>query len=618
VLVRPATGREQARLLAVARRLRAGQPLARAQRLLDLLGPAPATARRAPADPTIAPEVREVLAKAAQPLFRVLVRLAVVAPSAARARGRIHALCGAFAAYEGSVGLRRRRLRRGRRKLEQRQLGRNAFLLSSSELAALAHLPEPQALPGLVRAGARSVPRPAGLPEQGKPLGLDTRGEPVALAIADARYHLHLLGPTGVGKSTLLARLALDDLLAGRGAVVVDPKGDLVEDLLARIPDGLEERVDLLDPLDAAPPGPNVLEGSDADLVTDQLVGIFRRVYEQFWGPRTDDILRAALLTLLASGPGATLADVPRLLSDERFREQLLAELDDPVGLEPFWEWYEQLSEPMRAQATGPVLNKLRAFLLRRNVRAIVGQPRSSVDVTRVLDQGRLLLVRVPKGTLGEDTSRLLGSFVVARVWQAALARAGRAEHERPECALYVDEVQSYLTLPSPLADMLAEARGYHLSLCLAHQHLGQLPREMREALAANARTKLYFQLSLQDAHALARELEPELTAHDLANLPRHTAAAASAKPARPAGRSRCRQNHCRPATRSVPSRCAPPRARGSASSAPASRRASPAAAAGERAHERTADHGADMGADMGAAMGSGPDRRPHTGRVRA
>jgi hypothetical protein len=526
VLVRPATAREQGRLLAVARRLRAGQPLARAQRLLDLLGPAPATARRAPADPTIAPEVREVLAKAGQPLFRVLVRLAVVAPSAARARGRIHALCGAFAAYEGSVGLRRRRLCRGRRKLEQRALGRGAFLLSSSELAALAHLPDPQAIAGLVRAGARSVPPPAGLPEQGKPLGLDTRGEPVLLAITDARYHLHLLGPTGVGKSTLLARLALEDLAAGRGAVVVDPKGDLVEDLLARIPAGLEERVDLLDPLDPAPPGLNVLEGSDADLVTDQLVGIFRRVYEQFWGPRTDDILRAALLTLLASGPGATLADVPRLLSDERFREQLLAELDDPVGLEPFWEWYEQLSEPMRAQATGPVLNKLRAFLLRRNVRAIVGQQRSSIDVTRVLDQGRLLLVRVPKGTLGEDTSRLLGSFVVARVWQAALARAGRAESERPECALYVDEVQSYLTLPSPLAEMLAEARGYHLSLCLAHQHLGQLPREMREALAANARTKLYFQLSLQDAHALARELEPELTAHDLANLPRHTAAA--------------------------------------------------------------------------------------------
>ena len=272
-------------------------------------------------------------------------------------------------------------------------------------------------------------------------------------------------------------------------------------------------------------PGLNVLEGADHDLVVDQLVGIFRRVYERFWGPRTDDILRAGLLTLLETGTGATLADVPRLLTDAHWREQLLDELDDPVGLEPFWEWYDGLGEAMRAQTTGPVLNKLRAFLLRRPVRAIVGQQRSTIDVARCLDQGRLLLVRVPKGTLGEDTSRLLGSFVVARVWQAALARAAQPEPSRRDCALYVDEVHNYLNLPTPLEEMLAEARGYRLSLCLAHQHLGQLPKEMREALAANARTKLYFQLSPQDAQALGKEVEPELAAHDLAHLPRYTAA---------------------------------------------------------------------------------------------
>jgi hypothetical protein len=179
----------------------------------------------------------------------------------------------------------------------------------------------------------------------------------------------------------------------------------------------------------------------------------------------------------------------------------------------------------MRAQATGPVLNKLRAFLLRRPVRAIVGQQHSTIDVARCLDQGRLLLVRVPKGTLGEDTSRLLGSFVVARVWQAALARAAQPEPLRADAALYVDEVHNYLNLPTPLEEMLAEARGYRLSLCLAHQHLGQLPKEMREALAANARTKLYFQLSPHDAQTLGKEVEPELAAHDLAHLSRYTAA---------------------------------------------------------------------------------------------
>jgi TraM recognition site of TraD and TraG/Type IV secretion-system coupling protein DNA-binding domain len=524
VVARPATAREQRRLLAAARRIRAGRSPTRIGRLLDLALPGPPP--RPALDPTVSPDVHAVLDKASRPLYRCLVRLAVSAPERQVVRGRIHALAGAFAAYEGRVGLRRRRPVAATRRLRLRPLGRRGYLLSVAELAALAHLPSEGALPGLVRAGARSVAPPPGLPAQGKPLGRGAGGEPVALAVADARYHLHLLGPTGVGKSTLIARLALADLETGRGAVVIDPKGDLVEEILERIPARQKERVDLLDPLDHAPPGLNVLEGPDHDLVVDQLVGIFRRVYERFWGPRTDDILRAGLLTLLEAGGQATLADVPRLLTDERWREQLLLEFEDPVGLEPFWDWYDQLGEPARAQAIGPVLNKLRAFLLRRPVRAIVGQERSTIDAAGTLDQGGLLLVKVPKGTLGEDTSRLLGSFVVARVWQAALARAARPEHERPDCALYVDEVHNYLNLPTPLDEMLAEARGYHLSLCLAHQHLAQLPKEMREAIAANARSKLYFQLSPQDAAALAREVEPELAAHDLAHLPRHSAGA--------------------------------------------------------------------------------------------
>jgi hypothetical protein len=524
VVARPATAREQRRLLAAGKRIRAGQPTSRLLRLLELVLPGQARPRPT-LDPTVSPDVRAVLEKASHPLFRCVVRLSVTAASKGAARGRMHGLAGAFAAYEGRVGLRRRRLHAAERKLRLRTLGRCGYLLSVPELAALAHLPADGPVPGLLRAGARQITPPPGLPASGKPLGVGASGTGVVLAVADARYHLHLLGPTGVGKSTLIARLVLDDLTAGRGAVVIDPKGDLVEEILARIPDGHEQQVDLLDPLDPQPPGLNVLEGPDHDLVVDQLVGIFRRVYERFWGPRTDDILRAGLLTLLETGTGATLADVPRLLTDPHWREQLLDALEDPVGLEPFWEWYDGLGDSVRAQTTGPVLNKLRAFLLRRPVRAIVGQQRSTIDVARCLDQGRLLLVRVPKGTLGEDTSRLLGSFVVARVWQAALARAARPEQARPDCALYVDEVHNYLNLPTPLEEMLAEARGYRLSLCLAHQHLGQLPKETRDALSANARTKVYFQLSPQDAQALSREVEPELAAHDLAHLPRYTAA---------------------------------------------------------------------------------------------
>jgi hypothetical protein len=158
-------------------------------------------------------------------------------------------------------------------------------------------------------------------------------------------------------------------------------------------------------------------------------------------------------------------------------------------------------------------------------VRAIIGQPTTTLDIARCLGEGRLLLAKLSKGTLGEDTSRLLGSFLVARVWQAALARAGLPPAQRPDCALYVDEVHNYLNLPTPFEDIAAEARGYRLSLCLAHQHLAQLPRDLREALAANARSKVYFQLSRDDAAHLEREVRPELSAHDLSHLPAYTAA---------------------------------------------------------------------------------------------
>ena len=225
----------------------------------------------------------------------------MAAQSRGAARGRIHAVASGFAAYEGRVGPAAppaSTTRAGRSTAARRP---TAFFLSVPELAALAHLPTGEAIPGLAprRGSQSSHPRQA-CPD-GKPIGVTASGKRVALDVADARHHVHVLGPTGVGKSTLIARMALSDLVANRGAVVIDPKGDLIDDLLARIPSGCEDRVELLDPLDESPPGLNVLEGHDKDLVTDQLVGIFHRIFERFWGPRTDDILRAAILTLDAS-----------------------------------------------------------------------------------------------------------------------------------------------------------------------------------------------------------------------------------------------------------------------------------------------------------------------------
>jgi TraM recognition site of TraD and TraG len=280
----------------------------------------------------------------------------------------------------------------------------------------------------------------------------------------------------------------------------------------------------LLDPEErAAPPALNPLDGEDPDLAVDHLVGILHRIWIAHWGPRIDDVLRASLLTLLRR-PGATLTDIPRLLGDPGFRRPYLQGLDDPVGLGGFWAWYEQQSPAAQAQMVGPIMTRLRAFLLRSFVRDVVGAASSSFDMGQVLDGG-VCLVRVPKGLLGDDTARLLGSFVVARVWQAATARARHGQRLRQPASLYVDECQNFLTLPYRFEELLPEARGYGLALHLAHQHLGQLPRELHDALSANARTKVYFTCSPEDARALERHTQPQLGAYDLSHLGAYQAA---------------------------------------------------------------------------------------------
>ena len=531
ILARPATGRRVARCFRAAGAIRSGRSLGVLARALDLLSPRPVrTAAGTVIDLSAAQDVRLILSKAAAPLYEVLVRYAVSSGSTSRRghrvlRGRAHTIASSFAVFTGRNRFARRRLRLVEHVLAQRRMGRGD-LLSVQELAVLAHLPSDRAVPGLARAGARSVAPPPGVPREGRILGDAETGQsrPVALAVADGRYHVHVMGATGTGKSTLLTNLVLDDVAAGRGVVAIDPKGDLVTDILDRLPSGAADRVVLIDAEErVAPPTLNVLSGADADLVVDNVVGIFQRIFERFWGPRTDDVLRAACLTLLAGGREATIAEVPTLLTNERFRRQRIRGVKEELS--GFWSWYEAMGEAQRSQVIGPVMNKLRAFLLRDFVRRVVGSGQSSFDMARVLDGG-ICLVRVPKGLLGEETARLLGSFVVASVWQAVTARAQLGKEVRVDASLYVDECQNFLTLPRSFDEMLAEARGYGLSLVLAHQHLGQLPVSLREAISTNARTKLFFALSPEDARVLERHVAPELSAHDLSHLGAYQAAA--------------------------------------------------------------------------------------------
>ncbi|MDZ5447910.1 type IV secretion system DNA-binding domain-containing protein [Micromonospora sp. 4G57] len=546
VLARPASPRRALRAQRAAARLRDGKtaiptlnPAAPLLWLIEVFQtgssartrPGPAAGRR---NPAVERDVRAILDKTAHPLWETAVRYAIGkdnhranSDQRPRLRGIADTVASSFAVYSGRNRLTHRtRMPHPAAVLAFRRLGAG-FLTSTAELAALAALPRDLAVPGLDRARAKSMPAPVTVPTGGrgtKVLGdAQVGGHGVALAVPDARYHLHVVGSTGSGKTTLLVNMAVDDIKAGRGTVVIDPHGDMVLDILDRLPASIADRVVLFDPDQPNPPTINPLSGDDPDLVVDNLVSIFGNIFAKAWGPRMDDVMRVACLTLLRHA-NVTLQHIPPLLNSAQFRSAMTVDLDDPAGLSGFWQWYDQLNPALRSQVIGPVLARLRAFLLRDFVKRTMRYPKSSFDMGKVLDGGALL-VRIPKGQLGEDTSKLLGSLILAQVWQAATARAKTAPDKRRDATLIIDEAQNFLTLANSLDTMLAEARKYRLSLVLSHQDLAQFPKDLLAAASANARNKIYFSCAPEDARVLARHTLPELDEHDLTHLDAYTAA---------------------------------------------------------------------------------------------
>jgi hypothetical protein len=378
--------------------------------------------------------------------------------------------------------------------------------------------------PTVVRQVREQLQPPEGAASTGMVVCRTLDGQPVALASRDASYHTWAVGPIGTGKSTLLANLALDRIASRLATIVIDPsKGDLIRELLARIAREHWDRVVLVDPAlgRERPVGLNVLECSDPelhDLIADQVTFIFRSLFRQWWGPRTDHVMRVAVLTLLHH-QGTTLCDLPALLLDDRARRRWTRGLEDP-GLELFWAQYEDKTPKERQEEAGPLLYKLQSVLMRPAVRNILGQSRSTIDLGHVLDQGRVMLVALPHGELGPQTSSLLGSLLIARIWQTVQGRSARREQERPDACLMLDEFHRLLHLPQSVEEVLVESRGLHLGLVLAHQHLAQLDdASMLAAIGANAHTKVVFQCE-HDSDVLASRWFHPLAARDLAELP--------------------------------------------------------------------------------------------------
>jgi TraM recognition site of TraD and TraG len=394
------------------------------------------------------------------------------------------------------------------------------LLLSSSEAAALIAVPEETALAPLSfsEAPSRSIAPAAHAPSHGLLLGRSDHAgfdREIRVQPAGLLEHAHVLGPTGRGKSTLLLNMTVEAIRAGMGGMVLDPTGELTTLTLARIPAKRVEDVDLL----ASTHG-------DGDAHAHAICGIFARLFSRFWGPRTEDILRSALTTLLCgrdpAGPAPTLADVLTLLSDPGERARYRT--GDPVALDVFWRQWQTLSEQARVQALAPLSNKLRALLGNRQLRNMLCQP-TAPDLTERINAGRWLLVSLPQ-TLGEDAADLIGSVLLHRAWQAAQRLGPLALANRPPFLCLVDECHRFCHMPQGMATALAQARGYGVGMVLAHQNLAQLKdSELAEAVDANCQTKLCFGLGAADAKRMAVHFQPRLDAHDLLHLSAHTIA---------------------------------------------------------------------------------------------
>lgn len=345
----------------------------------------------------------------------------------------------------------------------------------------------------------------------------------LSISPRDSLEHCHLIGPTGSGKSTAMLHLILSDINAGRSVLVLDPKADLVTDILMRIPEERMDDVVVIDPSDPAPCGFNPLAFKDygnPSLIADAILSVLKEIFSDSWGIYTQDVLTAALLTL-AEAENSTLLWLLPLLTDENFRRRITSRVKDRMALRPFWEQFEALRDTEKRQQISPVLNKLRQLTLRPGLRNVLGQAKPKFSLTDLFYKRRIVLIPLNKGLTGGESARLLGSLIVGLTWTLALSRAGVPAEKRHIVEIYIDELQDYLSLPTDLSDALAQARGLGVGLTLAHQYRDQLPLNIRSGIDVNARNKIVFGLNSRDAKDMAA-MAPELTAEDFMALPRY------------------------------------------------------------------------------------------------
>ncbi len=481
--------------------------------------------------------VRALEGKLAKPLAWAEVRLVASAPTQAAADQILESLAAGFAQFSAP---RRNELKVSRprswrsivHEFSFREFtGNAASLLNVEELASLYHFPLPGADLARVKwLKSREAPPPTDLPKEGLLLGESVyRGmrTPVYLSDEDRRRHIYVIGQTGTGKSTLLGNLILDDIKRGAGIAVLDPHGDLVETALAHIPRNRIDDVIYFDPGDLMlPMGLNMLEYNLANpeektFIVNEVQGIFNKLFPpETMGPMFEQYMRNALLLLMedAANEPATLVEVPRIFTDAEWRKRKLARIANPV-VRDFWEQEASKAggDASLANMTPYITSKFSNFIANDYVRPIIGQPRSSLNFRDVMDSGKILLVNLAKGKIGDINANLLGMIIMGRISMSAFARAGTAKESRRDFHVYIDEFQNFTT--DSISTIFSEARKYRLTLTVAHQFIAQLSDKIRDSVFGNVGNQLAMRVGPADAEFLVKQFEPTFTAADLINI---------------------------------------------------------------------------------------------------
>ncbi len=421
---------------------------------------------------------------------------------------------------------------------------KHSFILNTEELATIYHLPVPfLATPNVRWLLAKKLPAPTGVPAQGLLLGKNKyRGieTQINLAHQDRQRHMYMIGMTGTGKSALLTNLISQDIQNGHGVCVIDPHGSLAEDVLANIPDHRVEDVIYFNPTDTDRPiGLNMLEAETAeqqDFAVQEMISIFYKLVSDpsMIGPMFEHNMRNAMLTLMADTehPG-TIADIPRIFTDKEFQKYKVSKVTDPM-VRSFWEQeMSKTSDFHKSEMLGYLISKVGRFVENAMVRNIIGQSKSGFNFRDIMDNKKILIVNLSKGTVGEINSNLIGLIIVAKLQMAALSRTNIAEDKRHDFYLYIDEFQNFIT--DSIGVILAEARKYRLNLIMAHQYLGQLSEgggvdskkmgsSIKDAIFGNVGTMISFRIGVDDAEFIAKQMQPTVNEYDLMNIEKYNA----------------------------------------------------------------------------------------------